>query len=86
MGKKDATGNRSAPVEQYRKQIGKQDWKKSKQRVKSSKHRADEESFLWGVKEVAMVLAAIFSMIAGTYFFLYWQLNKQELKDHTTHG
>ncbi|KAK3085666.1 hypothetical protein FSP39_006894 [Pinctada imbricata] len=43
-GKKDASQNKGTPVEQYRKNIGKQDYKKSKKEMKLIKQRADAKS------------------------------------------
>ncbi|XP_075961723.1 triple QxxK/R motif-containing protein isoform X1 [Anarhichas minor] len=40
MGKKDACGT-SVPVDQYRKQIGKQDYKKTKSALKATRLKAD---------------------------------------------
>lgn len=78
MGKKDAAGLRSAPVDQYRKQIGKQDWKKSKREIKSSKVQADKKKTATPVKDTLMILMAGLMVIVGSYLLLYWYLNKEQ--------
>ncbi|XP_021343253.1 uncharacterized protein LOC110443391 isoform X1 [Mizuhopecten yessoensis] len=50
MGKKDTQANRGAQVDMYRKQIGKQDYKKSKNEVKKSKDRAGKIQSAMGIK------------------------------------
>lgn len=81
MGKKDAAGLRGPQVEQYRKQIGKQDYKKSKKELKSQKQRADAKKSAIGVKEVILVLVAILAVLAAVYMFLLWELS-DETKGH----
>lgn len=78
MGKKDASANRGTPVEQYRKDIGKHDYKKSKKEVKSMKDKADMKSSALGITEIIMILAALFALVVGIYMFLFWQLSWNE--------
>ncbi|XP_062606979.1 triple QxxK/R motif-containing protein-like [Saccostrea cucullata] len=79
MGKKDASANRGTPVEKYRKDIGKQDYKKSKKEVKMMKNKADMKSSALGIKEVVMIVAALFTLVAGVYMFLFWRLSNREV-------
>ncbi|XP_022345978.2 triple QxxK/R motif-containing protein-like [Crassostrea virginica] len=75
MGRKDASANRGTPVEKYRQDIGKQDYKKSKKEVKLMKNKADMKSSALGMKEVVIILAALFTLVVGIYMFLFWQLS-----------
>ncbi|KAK3601617.1 hypothetical protein CHS0354_038164 [Potamilus streckersoni] len=79
MGKKDATGVRSTPVEQYRKQIGKQDWKKSKKEVKASKSHAQIKKTASGMQDVLLIVGTCLTLVIGLYFMMYWYLNKENL-------
>uniref|UniRef100_G1QQX8 Triple QxxK/R motif-containing protein n=1 Tax=Nomascus leucogenys TaxID=61853 RepID=G1QQX8_NOMLE len=67
MGRKDASTIK-LPVDQYRKQIGKQDYKKTKPILRQSK----ENSI--GIKEVGLVLAAILALLLAFYAFFYLRL------------
>uniref|UniRef100_U3JS46 Triple QxxK/R motif-containing protein n=1 Tax=Ficedula albicollis TaxID=59894 RepID=U3JS46_FICAL len=58
MGRKDASTSRT-PVDQYRKQIGKQDYKKTRPMLRATRLKAEAKKTALGVKEVALVLAAI---------------------------
>ncbi|VDI60838.1 Hypothetical predicted protein [Mytilus galloprovincialis] len=78
MGKKDAAGVRAGPVDQYRKQIGKQDYKKSKKELKSQKQRAEKKNSAIGVKEVILVLLAFLAVMVAVYAFLFWQLSGKD--------
>ena len=80
MGKKDSTGLKAAPVDQYRKQIGKQDYKKSKKEVKSQKQRAEKKNSAIGIQEVVLILISFLSLMAAVYMFLFWQLSGKDSK------
>ncbi|KAI8790094.1 triple QxxK/R motif-containing protein [Biomphalaria glabrata] len=71
MGKKDANVSHCLPVDQYRKQIGKQDWKKSKKEIKKMKSRADNTTVLSPQAIVFWMGLVILSCSAG-YFLLCW--------------
>ncbi|KAK7115201.1 triple QxxK/R motif-containing protein-like [Littorina saxatilis] len=73
MTRKDAAATGNTPMEQHRKQIGKQDWKKSKKDVKARKRAADEQSEL-GIMGVLGVLAVLLALLGGLYGFLYWYI------------
>ncbi|GFN77182.1 triple qxxk/r motif-containing protein [Plakobranchus ocellatus] len=73
MGKKDASGYNSQPVEQYRKQIGKQDWKKSRHAVKNMKNRSDQGNEATPQQIVIMIALVVLAM-AGLYALLLWNV------------
>ncbi|KAM6959387.1 triple QxxK/R motif-containing protein [Aplochiton taeniatus] len=76
MGKKDATGS-SVPVDQYRKQIGKQDYKKSKFDLKMSRLRAEAKKSSPGIKDAFLVVLAILFFIICVYAFFYLNLSTE---------
>ncbi|XP_041376294.1 triple QxxK/R motif-containing protein-like [Gigantopelta aegis] len=83
MGKKDATSNVNTgthvpPVEQYRKHIGKQDYKKSKKDTKAQKRHADQKQSVLGIQEVILIVGAMFGLVAGVYLLMYWYLGTWE--------
>lgn len=73
MTRKDAAGFQT-PVDQYRKQIGKQDWKKSKKDIKAQKRAADQQSQL-GITGMLLTVTALLVLLGGVYGFLYWYLS-----------
>ncbi|KAG6933659.1 triple QxxK/R motif containing, partial [Chelydra serpentina] len=79
MGRKDASAAR-IPVEQYRKQIGKQDYKKSRPVLRATRLKAEAKKTALGIKEVVLVLAAILVFLLAFYTFFYLNLsNKVDL-------
>ncbi|BFZ19196.1 hypothetical protein BsWGS_22235 [Bradybaena similaris] len=85
MGRKDASGQQSQPLDQYRKQIGKQDWKKSKKDVKSMKQKADETGEFTAL-HIVLIFGLIATLLLGLYMFLVWSLGVApagEVKDKT---
>ncbi|XP_078689129.1 triple QxxK/R motif-containing protein-like [Branchiostoma floridae x Branchiostoma belcheri] len=76
MGRKEVS-NATLSVDQYRKKIGKQDWKKSKKDVKATKQLKDMKESAMGVKDVALIVTAFAAMLAAIYIFLYMYLDKQ---------
>ncbi|XP_060073251.1 triple QxxK/R motif-containing protein-like [Ylistrum balloti] len=76
MGKKDTQANRGAPVDMYRKQIGKQDYKKSKSEVKKSKDRAGKLQSALGIKDVVLMLTGFLLVIVAVYMILYVSLDR----------
>lgn len=73
MGKKDASTIK-LPVDQYRKQIGKQDYKKTKPILRATKLKAEAKKTAIGIKEVGLVLAAILALLLAFYAFFYLRL------------
>ncbi|KAL4234918.1 hypothetical protein ACF0H5_006559 [Mactra antiquata] len=76
MGRKDANGMQSAPVEQYRKQIGKHDYKKSKKKLQSIKDARDLKKSSSPVKDTILIVITGLCVVMGLYFLLYWYLEK----------
>ncbi|XP_006020058.1 triple QxxK/R motif-containing protein [Alligator sinensis] len=76
MGRKDASAARS-PVEQYRKQIGKQDYKKTKPMLRATRLKAEAKKTAVGIKEVALVLVAILVFLLAFYAFFYLNLSNE---------
>ncbi|XP_077982964.1 triple QxxK/R motif-containing protein-like [Glandiceps talaboti] len=74
MGKKDAHLH-NTPVEKYRKEIGKQDYKKSKKEIKRVRKQALAKESNWSIKDVALVMISILVLIFAIYgfFFIYAQ-------------
>ncbi|XP_073488052.1 triple QxxK/R motif-containing protein isoform X2 [Aquarana catesbeiana] len=54
MGRKDASATKT-PVDQYRKQIGRQDYKKNKPVLKATRLKAEAKKTAIGIKVVMMV-------------------------------
>ncbi|XP_034401278.1 triple QxxK/R motif-containing protein [Cyclopterus lumpus] len=76
MGKKDATGPR-LPVDQYRKQIGKQDYKKTKPALKATRLRAEAKKNSSGFRDAFLVIAAILFCVLCVYAFFYLNLSTE---------
>ncbi|XP_004597284.2 triple QxxK/R motif-containing protein [Ochotona princeps] len=76
MGKKDASTVK-LPVDQYRKQIGKQDYKKTKPILRATRLKAEARKTAIGIKEVGLVLAAIFALLLAFYAFFYLRLSSE---------
>ncbi|XP_074469363.1 triple QxxK/R motif-containing protein [Sebastes fasciatus] len=76
MGKKDATAT-GLPVDQYRKQIGKQDYKKTKSALKATRLRADLKKTSSGFKDAFLVIAAILFFVLCVYAFFYLNLSTE---------
>ncbi|XP_073924935.1 triple QxxK/R motif-containing protein isoform X3 [Castor canadensis] len=74
MGRKDASTIK-LPVDQYRKQIGKQDYKKTKPILRATKLKAEARKAAIGIKEVGLVLAAILALLLAFYAFFYLRLS-----------
>ncbi|KAI5948116.1 Triple QxxK/R motif-containing protein [Manis javanica] len=74
MGRKDASTIK-LPVDQYRKQIGKQDYKKTKPILRATKLKAEAKKTAIGIKEVGLVLAAILALLLAFYALFYLRLS-----------
>ncbi|XP_042902564.1 triple QxxK/R motif-containing protein [Parasteatoda tepidariorum] len=80
MGKNTTKDTSHAlPVESYRKQIGKQDYKKSKSELKEAKARAQAKKGISSFyKDVAVMIGALAAVIGVLYTALYYFLEKKE--------
>ncbi|XP_012691522.1 triple QxxK/R motif-containing protein isoform X2 [Clupea harengus] len=76
MGKKDAT-TAKLPVDQYRKQIGKQDYKKTKVALKATRLKADALRSAPGIKDILLVVVAILVFVLCVYAFFYLNLSME---------
>ncbi|KAF7246253.1 Triple QxxK/R motif-containing protein, partial [Varanus komodoensis] len=76
MGRKDVSSGRM-PLDQYRKQIGKQDYKKTKPMLKATRLKAEAKKTAPGIKEVSLVLAAIFVFLLASYAFFYLKFSEE---------
>ncbi|XP_068093743.1 triple QxxK/R motif-containing protein [Hyperolius riggenbachi] len=75
MGKKDASATK-APVDQYRKQIGRQDYKKNKPVLKATRLKAEAKKTAIGIKEVFLVAVALLVLLLAFYAFFYLKLTE----------
>ncbi|CAI5779260.1 triple R motif-containing [Podarcis lilfordi] len=76
MGRKDSSSAR-APVEQHRKQIGKQDYKKTRPMLKATRLKAEAKKTAPGMKEVSLILGAILVFLVACYAFFYLNLSEE---------
>ncbi|KAK7822778.1 hypothetical protein U0070_022717 [Myodes glareolus] len=74
MGRKDSSTTK-LPVDQYRKQIGKQDYKKTKPILRATKLKAEAKKTAIGIKEVGLMLAALLALLLAFYAFFYLRLS-----------
>ncbi|XP_029370810.1 triple QxxK/R motif-containing protein [Echeneis naucrates] len=76
MGKKDASAV-GLPVDQYRKQIGKQDYKKTKSVLKATRLKAEAKKNSSGFRDAFLVIAAILFFVLCIYAFFYLNLSTE---------
>ncbi|XP_049606808.1 triple QxxK/R motif-containing protein isoform X2 [Syngnathus scovelli] len=76
MGKKDASAT-NLPVDQYRKQIGKQDYKKTKSVLKATRLKAEAKKNSSGFKDAFLVVVAILFFVVCVYVFFYLNLSNE---------
>ncbi|XP_076157556.1 triple QxxK/R motif-containing protein [Alosa pseudoharengus] len=76
MGKKDAS-TAKLPVDQYRKQIGKQDYKKTKVALKATRLKAEAKKSAPGVRDILLVVVAILVFLLCVYAFFYLNLSTE---------
>ncbi|XP_022603029.1 triple QxxK/R motif-containing protein [Seriola lalandi dorsalis] len=76
MGKKDASAT-GLPVDQYRKQIGKQDYKKTKSVLKATRLKAEAKKNSSGFRDAFLVIAAILFFVLCVYAFFYLNLSTE---------
>lgn len=75
MPRKEIPGNRQ-PVDQYRKQIGKQDTKKNKADLQEIKKKAEaKQSASSSYKDVALMVLALTIVVFAVYILLYFFLS-----------
>ncbi|XP_028673627.1 triple QxxK/R motif-containing protein [Erpetoichthys calabaricus] len=76
MGRKDANNSR-LPIDQYRKQIGKQDYKKNKSVLKETKIKAEAKRSAPGIRDIILILVAVLILLFVVYSFFYLNLAKE---------
>lgn len=76
MGKKDASSVK-LPVDQYRKQIGKQDYKKTKPALRATRLKAEAKRSAPGIRDIILVIVAILVFLLGVYAFFYLNLSTE---------
>ncbi|KAG7458128.1 hypothetical protein MATL_G00234880 [Megalops atlanticus] len=76
MGKKDACAAR-LPVDQYRKQIGKQDYKKTKSALRATRLKAEAKRSAPGIRDTILVIIAILIFLLSVYAFFYLNLSTE---------
>ncbi|KAL4629955.1 triple QxxK/R motif-containing protein [Arapaima gigas] len=76
MGKKDATASR-LPVDQYRKEIGKQDYKKSKSALRATRLKAEAKRNASGFRDTVLVIVAVLVFLLSVYAFFYLNLSTE---------
>ncbi|KAK2887061.1 hypothetical protein ABG768_011718 [Culter alburnus] len=76
MGKKDASSVK-LPVDQYRKQIGKQDYKKTKPALRATRLKAEAKRSAPGIRDIILVIVAVLVFLLGVYAFFYLNLSTE---------
>lgn len=76
MGRKDASAT-GLPVDQYRKQIGKQDYKKTKSALKATRLKAEAKKNFSGFRDGFLVIVAILFFVFCIYAFFYLNLTTE---------
>lgn len=76
MGRKDASTN-ALPVDQYRKQIGKQDYKKTKSVLRATRLKAEAKKNSSGFRDAFLVVVAILFFVLCIYAFFYLNLSTE---------
>ncbi|KAG9279691.1 triple QxxK/R motif-containing protein [Astyanax mexicanus] len=76
MGKKDASAAR-LPVDQYRKQIGKQDYKKTKPALRATRLKAEAKKSAPGIRDTILVVLAVLVFLLCVYAFFYLNLSTE---------
>ncbi|XP_060721671.1 triple QxxK/R motif-containing protein [Tachysurus vachellii] len=76
MAKKDASTTK-LPVDQYRKQIGKQDYKKTKPALRATRLKAEAKKSAPGIRDIILVIMALLVLLLGVYAFFYLNLSTE---------
>ncbi|CAK8695744.1 unnamed protein product [Clavelina lepadiformis] len=74
MARKDV--NKGSNIDIYRKKIGKQEYRRNKGVVKSIKDTSDAKQSAIGVKEILLVMVAIFVLLATIYLMVFLSFEK----------
>ncbi|XP_076809165.1 triple QxxK/R motif-containing protein-like [Clavelina lepadiformis] len=74
MARKDV--NKGSNIDIYRKKIGKQEYRRNKGVVKSIKDTSDAKQSAIGVKEILLVMVAIFVLLATIYLMVFLLFEK----------
>ncbi|XP_078741457.1 triple QxxK/R motif-containing protein [Lampetra fluviatilis] len=80
MGKKEASSLR-APVEQYRKQIGKHDYKKSKTLMKETKMKATQRKSSSHAQDMMVMVFTGATILMVLYALLYYTIFSETTSD-----
>ncbi|PIK48390.1 putative triple QxxK/R motif-containing protein-like [Apostichopus japonicus] len=75
MGKKDNSQRAHLPVEQYRKSIGKSEYKRNKKELKRVKGTAEARKSSTGYRDSFLVLMSVFAVFCIIYAILYFQIS-----------
>ncbi|XP_077863926.1 triple QxxK/R motif-containing protein-like [Saccoglossus kowalevskii] len=72
MGRKDAR-RQQLHVDQYRKEIGNEEYKKTKKEIKKARSKALAKDANWNIRDVAMISFAMLVLVFAVYgfFFIY---------------
>ncbi|XP_076864678.1 triple QxxK/R motif-containing protein [Brachyhypopomus gauderio] len=76
MGKKEANTAR-LPVDQYRKQIGKQDYKKTKPALRATRLKAEAKRSAPGIRDAVLVVVAVLAFLLAVYALFYLNLSTE---------
>ncbi|XP_026857579.1 triple QxxK/R motif-containing protein [Electrophorus electricus] len=76
MGKKEANAAR-LPVDQYRKQIGKQDYKKTKPALRATRLKAEAKRSAPGIRDAVLVVVAVLAFLLAVYALFYLNLSTE---------
>ncbi|XP_007900889.1 triple QxxK/R motif-containing protein [Callorhinchus milii] len=76
MGRKDA-GTSKVPIDQYRKQIGKQDYKKTKTVLKATRLKAEAKKTAPGIRDVTLIIIAVLILVLVVYAFFFLNLTTE---------
>lgn len=75
MGRNRKDSYSQLPIDQYRKQIGKQDNKKTKNSLKESKDKAlIKKGFSETYKEISLIIIALITVTVSVYLLFYLYL------------
>ncbi|XP_076330402.1 triple QxxK/R motif-containing protein-like [Tachypleus tridentatus] len=81
--RKDSGGQ--LPIESYRKQIGKQDYKKAKTELKEARKKAQAKQTTGArYKEVSLMVVALLILVISVYLIFYLFLVRDEAAEKST--
>ncbi|XP_057211335.1 triple QxxK/R motif-containing protein [Triplophysa rosa] len=76
MGKKDASTFK-LPVDQYRKQIGKQDNKKTKPALRATRLKAEAKRSAPGIRDTLLIIVTVLIFLLVIYALFYLNLSTE---------